>query len=68
MQIHRRVVTAASLFLVGLVGCGGPENTGPPKSVDFTKNYTPAAKVDFMNPNMQKQANVPKAPAAPKTP
>jgi hypothetical protein len=55
----------ASLLCLGMVGCGASvSDTGVPKNIDMSKNFTPAAALPKMTPGDQGKAKA-KAKSAP---
>jgi hypothetical protein len=49
-------LSLAAVLMLGVLGCDGGSGdmaAGPPKGVDMTKSYTPAAKVDLITPKDQ---------------
>ena len=60
MRRHLVGFTLVVLGLGGLPGCGGGIPEGVPKNVDMSKDYTPAAKVDLIQPS-----DMPKKTASP---
>jgi len=54
-----------SLLCLGMVGCGASvSDTGVPKNIDMSKNFTPAAALPKMTPGDQGKAKA-KAKSAP---
>jgi hypothetical protein len=61
----RTSFSLASLLCLGMVGCGASvSDTGVPKNIDMSKNFTPAAELPKMTPGDQGKAKA-KAKSAP---
>lgn len=58
-------LTLASLICLGMIGCGASVNdTGVPKNIDMSKDFTPAAALPKMTPGDQGKGKA-KAKSAP---
>ena len=53
----RTSFSLASLISIGMIGCGASvSDTGVPKNIDMSKNFTPAAALPKMTPGDQAKA------------